>query len=208
VYLEGTVRRYAPLARDVHGPRAILNAIERLRGTYEADRDQTARDLAITQGQLRDYDTRLGAGFAHTAYLEELTGLRHQLEAALSSTAPEGADASLPTVGAIVERLKALKAAHTLDATPQRSAPRSTATVEEAITTRIRQREHAEAAPQPEAALPPVSPATPTPPGENAPDRPASRAQGEGARQSPATPLQDHTARPEPWLPPRQLRLF
>ena len=123
VYIEGALRRSAPLARDVHGPRAILNAVERLIGSAEAERDKATRDLAIAQGQLRDYEARLGAGFAHAAYLEELTTLRNQLEAALSRTAQEAAEASLPTVGALVARLKALHAAHTLDAAPERSAP-------------------------------------------------------------------------------------
>ena len=68
---------------------------------------------------------------------------------------------SLPTVGDLVERLKALHAAHTLEAAPERSAPRRTATVEEAITTRIRQREQAETAPQPDDEPSPVVPATP-----------------------------------------------
>jgi len=142
---------------------------------------KATRDLAIAQGQLRDYEARLGTGFAHAAYLEELTGLRHQLEAALSHTAQEAAEGSLPTVGALVERLKALKAAHTLDAVPPRSTPRNTATVEEAITTRIRQREQTEAAPQPEAVPAPVPPARPIPPPQ---------------------------AQSAPWTPPQQLRLF
>ena len=116
VYIEGTLTRYAPLSRELHGPRALLNAVERLISTAASERDKAARDLSIAQGQLCDYAARLGTGFAHAAYLEALTGLRHQLEAALSSTAPEGVEAWLPTVGALVERLKALKAAHTLDA--------------------------------------------------------------------------------------------
>ena len=192
VYVEGTIRRSIPLARDVHGPRAILNAVERLIGTAASERDKATRDLGIAQGQLRDYEARLGTGFAHAAYLEELTGLRHQLEAALSHTAQEEPEGPLLTVGALVERLKALQAAHTLDAVPPRSTPRNTATVEEAITTRIRQREQAEAAAQPEAVSAPVSPAQPTPQSATAPARPA-------------TPSQ---ARPEPWTPPQQLRLF
>jgi hypothetical protein len=176
----------------VHGPRAILNAVERLISTAASERDKTARDLTIAQGQLRDYDTRLGTGFAHAGYLEELTGLRNQLEAVLSSTAPEATEGSLPTVGALVERLKTLKAAHTLDAAPLRSALRSTATVEEAITTRIRQREQTEAAPLPEAVPALVSPAQPAPQPATAPARPATLPQ----------------AQPEPWTPPQQLRLF
>src|SRR2546426_5991734 len=73
VYVEGDLRRSTALARDVHGPRAILNAVERLIGTAASERDKATRDLTIAQGQLRDYETRLGAGFAHAAYLAELT---------------------------------------------------------------------------------------------------------------------------------------
>ena len=192
VYVEGALRRCAPLARDVHGPRAILNAVERLMGTAETEREKARRDLTIAQGQRRDYEAHLGATFAHATYLEELTGLRHQLEAALSHTTQEEPEGSLLTVGALVERLKALKAANTLDAIPPRSAPRTTATVEEAITTRIRQREQSEAVLQPEAIPAPVSPAQPAPQPATAPARPVPR---------PQAPM-------EPWTPPQQLRLF
>ena len=185
-------RRSAPLARDVHGPRAILNAVERLIGSAEAERDKARRDLAIAQGQRRDYEARLGAAFAHAAYLEALTDLRNQLEAALSRTAQEGAEASLPTVGALVERIKALHAAHTLDAAPERSAPRPTATVAEAITTRIRQREQAETAPQPHEEPSPVAPPTPAPQPATAP------------RLRPRLPRHAR----HPGQPPQQLRLF
>jgi hypothetical protein len=185
VSIEGALRRSAPLARDVHGPRAILNAVERLLGSATLERDKTNRDLEIAQGQLRDYEARLGAGFAHTAYLEALTALRTQLEAALSSTTHDDAEGSLPTVGDLVERLKALHAAHTVEAAPERSAPRRTATIEEPITTRIRQRAQAEVAAQPEAPTPSAPQPVTTPP--------------------PTTPA---PARPAPWQPPQQLRLF
>ena len=98
------------------------------------ERDKAARDLEIAQGQRRDYEARLGAAFAHAGYLATLTDLRNQLEAALSRPAQDGAEASLPSVGVLVERLKALHAAHTLDAAPERAAPRPTTTVAEAIT--------------------------------------------------------------------------
>jgi hypothetical protein len=182
VYIEGALRRSVPLARDVYGPRAILNTVERLIGSAEAECDKARRDLEIAQGQQRDYEVRLGAVFAHAAYLEALTDLRHQLEAALSGPAQDGAEEARPPVGVLVERLKALHAAHTLDAVPGRAAPRRTATVEEAITTRIRQREQAEVTPQPEDTPAPVSPPTPA-----------------------SLPAQ---ARPAPWAPPQQLRLF
>jgi hypothetical protein len=64
VYLEGALRRSTALARDVHGPRAILNAVERLIGSAAAEREQTTRDLAIAQGQRRDYEGRLGVGLS------------------------------------------------------------------------------------------------------------------------------------------------
>ena len=52
VYIEGALRRSTALARDVHGPRAILNAVERLIGSAATERDKATRDLAIAQGQL------------------------------------------------------------------------------------------------------------------------------------------------------------
>jgi hypothetical protein len=75
VGVEGAVSRYGALSRDFHGPRAILNAVARIVGGYEGERDKTVRDLDIAQGQQRDYEARLGAPFAHTGYLEALTGL-------------------------------------------------------------------------------------------------------------------------------------
>jgi hypothetical protein len=192
VSIEGALRRCAPLARDTHGPRAILNAVERLIGSAETEREQARRDLGIAQGQRRDYEARLGAAFAHADYLATLMDLRNQLEAALSHPTQDGAETAVSPVGALVERLKALHAAHTLEATPERSVPRRTATVEEAITTRIRQREHAEVAPQPVEAAAVMAPATP------APEPAATPA-------SAATPAQ---APPTPWTPPQQLRLF
>jgi hypothetical protein len=209
VYLEGALRRSTALARDVHGPRAILNAVERLIGSAAAEREKTRRDLAIAQGQLRDYEARLGAEFVHAAYLEALTALRNQLEAALSHTAQDRGESSLPPMGELVERIKALQAAHTLDAAPERAAPRPTATVAEAITTRIHQWEQAETAPQPEDEPSSVAPTTtPASLPATASARPAHRAQGEDTRRHPGTPPQAHTVPPEPWRPPQQLRLF
>jgi hypothetical protein len=161
VGVEGAVTRYGALSRDFHGPRAILNAVERIVGGYETERDRTARDAGIARGQQRDYEARLGATFAHTAYLDELTGLRNQLEAALSSTAQQATEAPLPSTGEIVARIKTLQAAHTLEAAPERTAPRCAATVEESVTSRIRNRSQAQA--QPEAA--PDSPAVSKPEG-------------------------------------------
>ena len=48
--------------------------------------DATGQDLAIAEGQLRDYEARLGSPFPHDAYLTELTQLRDQLKAGLAHT--------------------------------------------------------------------------------------------------------------------------
>src|SRR5271165_2302592 len=68
-YLEGRVTRHAYLSRDSHGPRAVLNALDRLIGSHDSQAADAAQDLAIAQGQLRDYEARLGQPFAHEAYL-------------------------------------------------------------------------------------------------------------------------------------------
>ena len=127
LYLEGAATRHAPLSREHHGPRTILNAAERLTDTYEAQCAKAGQDLAIAQGQLRDHKARLGAPFIHDAYMEELTRLRDQLKAGLSGAAPEPGATPLPPVAELAERIKALRAAHTVEAAPQRLSSRSAA---------------------------------------------------------------------------------
>ena len=204
VCIEGALWRSTPLARDAHGSRAILNAVERLLGSAAAERDKATRDLTIAQGQLRDYEARLGTAFVHAGYLAELTELRNQLETTLSRPAQDDTETSLPSVGTLVERFTALHAAHTLEAAPERSAVCRTATVEEAITTRIRQRKQTEAIAAPADPPSPTASATPAPPPAAAPEPLTTP--------SPATaPALSATPPPRPavpWTPPQQLRLF
>ena len=65
----------ATLSREHQGPRAVLNALERLAGGYGSECDRVRQDLAIAESQLRDYQARLGKPFLHDAYLSELTSL-------------------------------------------------------------------------------------------------------------------------------------
>ena len=208
VYAAGTLTRSTQLSRDFHGSRAILNAVERLVGSYPTEREKIMRDLGIAQGQLRDYEARLGAGFAHAGYLEELTGLRNQLEAALSSTTQQVSDAAVSAVGEIVERIKTLKAGNTLEAAPERTAPRPQATVEAAITTRIRQRREDEPPAQLETTPPPMSPAMPALLPTNAPEYAASLFQDQGEGRSAATAPRKRLVRPTPRFASRQLSLL
>ena len=139
----------ATLSRDHHGPRAVLNALERLADGYGSECDRVQRDLGIAQSQLRDYQARLGKPFPHDAYLAELTTLRDQLKAKLSATGHDAGTGVGPSADELAERVKALKSANSVEATTQRTAPQPI-TAEEPITRRIRWRalsgEDAEAA--------------------------------------------------------------
>jgi N12 class adenine-specific DNA methylase len=149
LYLEGKATRQTGLSREHHGPRAILNALERLAGSFDTPIASVSQDLAIAQAQLRDYQARLGQPFSHEAYLTQLTELRDQLKAGLSAPAPQqGSDG--PTVSDLAGRIKALKAAHTIEATPERVTKRRVS-AEEPVTARIRRRTNlmADVAPQP-----------------------------------------------------------
>jgi len=156
VYLEGATTRHSTLSREHQGPRAVLNALERLAGAYGTEGERVRQDLAIAQSQLRDYQARLGKPFLHDDYLSELTGLRDQLKAGLSATAELQADKTRPTTSQLAERIKALKAAHSIEATPQRARQKHSS-AEEPITARIRRRTEELSASEP--VIPPAAPA-------------------------------------------------
>src|SRR5262249_13061971 len=139
VYLEGQATRQSMLLREHQGPRAVLNAAERLASGYGSECDRVRQDLAVAESQLRDYQTRLGKPFPHDAYLSELATLRDLLKGQLSGAAPDAG--SGPQLGAseLAARIKSLKAAHTIEATPRRAGQR-TSSAEEPVTARIRRR--------------------------------------------------------------------
>jgi hypothetical protein len=142
VYLEGAATRQSMLSREHQGPRAVLNAAERLANAYGPECDRVRQDLGIAESQLRDYQARLGKPFLHDTYLSELTTLRDQLKAGLSGTVAEPGTEPQPDVSELAERIKALKAAHTIEATPGRAGKRHSS-AEEPVTTRIRRRKEA-----------------------------------------------------------------
>jgi len=75
-------------------------------------------------------------------YLAELTTLRDQLKAGLSGMAPEPGKEEGPSVSELSEQIKAIKAANTIEAAPQRISQRQSS-AEEPITARIRRRTEA-----------------------------------------------------------------
>ena len=147
VYVEGKATRQTSLSREHQGPRAVLNAVERLVEGYGPEADRIRQDLAIAESQLRDYQARLGAPFHHDGYHSELTVLRDQLKAGLSGKTP-ATDSEAPlSLSELASRFKALKGTHTVDATPQRTERRHSE-AEEPVTARIRRRAAENATPE------------------------------------------------------------
>jgi N12 class adenine-specific DNA methylase len=185
MYLEGAITRQSTLSRDHQGPRAVLNALERLVGGYGSECDRVRQDLAIAESQLRDYRERLGAPFLHDAYLSELTTLRDGLKAGLSGAQPEQGNEPGPSVSELAGRIKALKAAHSIEATPQRVRQKHSS-AEEPVTARIRRRTEANPASDP--AIQPDADA----PGAGAATLPESTSQAiPGDPAAPGAPSQD-----------------
>lgn len=139
VYLEGATCRQSMLSKEHQGPRAVLNALERIASGYGSECVRVRQDLGIYESQLHDYQARLGKSFAHESYLAELTSLRDQLKAKLSATGHESSEQRGPDSSELADQIKALKAAHTIEATTQRTGQRQ-ATAEEPVTARIRRK--------------------------------------------------------------------
>jgi hypothetical protein len=78
-------------------------------------------------------------------FQSDLTNLRDQLKAGLSSRVSEGEAKEGPSTPELAEKIKALKAANTLEASTPRD-PRKVSTAEEPITAQIRRRQEASAA--------------------------------------------------------------
>jgi hypothetical protein len=142
VFLEGASVRHASLSRDFHGLRAVMNAVERLASSAGTQCTSARRDLALSEGQLRDYEARLGKPFPHSTYQTDLMELRDRLKVALSATSTEPGTEGASTPRELAERIRALKESHTLDSPPQ--APRlstRSSTAERPVTARIRDRQ-------------------------------------------------------------------
>ncbi len=140
VYLEGATTRTYGLSKEHQGPRAVLNALERIANSYGTEITRLRSDNAITEGQLRDYQERLGKPFGHEAYLSELTTLRDALKSRLSSRQDETHENEGPTTAELASQIKTLKAANTIEFGTARSE-RKPVVAEESVTARIRRRQ-------------------------------------------------------------------
>ncbi len=137
IYLEGAIIRHYTLSREHQGPRAVLNAVERVAAAYGSECAGLRQDLTIAESRLRDYQARLGKPFPHDAYLAELTGLHDQLKAGLSATGHESGKEEGPSVADMAGKIKTLKSSQSIEAAPHRPRQKQS-TAEEPITARIR----------------------------------------------------------------------
>ena len=174
VYLEGEIVQRAMLSRDHQGPRAVLNALARMADDYAAETMRVRQDLAVAEGQLRDYRDRLGRPFAHDGYLSALTDLRDRLKAGLSAGDRPADGGEGPDPAELADRIKALKAVNAVETAPQRIG-QTNATAEEPITARIRRRQEqiGPGTTQPGGAAEPDDEPTPATPEGGTAERPA-----------------------------------
>jgi hypothetical protein len=135
VYLEGVITRQDSLGEN-RGPRAVLNAVDRLARGYGIECERTRQNLEVARRQQQDYSARVGQPFAHREYLDRLAALRDQLKAGLSGAEPKEGE---PTVAELAERIRALRAENTVEATLERTGTRRVS-AEEPVTSRIRRR--------------------------------------------------------------------
>jgi len=133
LYLQGDAVRHADIRRDARGL-AVLNALNRLARGYEEAEQSTRQELALAQSQLRDFQTRQGAAFAHESYAKELSALRERLRIVLSGVETKEGESAAD----IATRIKALRSQNSVEPAPQREA--RVVAAEEPVTARIRRR--------------------------------------------------------------------
>jgi len=136
VYLEGTTTRFDTLSREHHGPRAILNALERLASAYGSECTRLQQDLSIAESQLRDYNARLGKPFIHETYHAQLAALRDQLKTCLSGGSQDTESESAASVSELAKLIKDLKTQQSIESAPQRMG-QSRLSAEVPVTARI-----------------------------------------------------------------------
>jgi hypothetical protein len=142
VYLEGKLARLEALARDHPGPRAVLNALDRMLGTYQTQCERIVAEISLARSQLQDFQARIGKEFSQEAYFSELTQLRDQLKAALAGFSREQEGKPPVSTAELAERIKTLRSSQQIEAAlpVKRATSTSIATAEEPVTSRIRRR--------------------------------------------------------------------
>jgi hypothetical protein len=141
-YLAGRAVHHENFNKPDPGPRAVLNALDRLADRYSSDCHYLQRELDVAKNQLRDYQAGQGSKFLHAHYLEQLTTLRDQLRAGLAGQTPADGSTAVP-VPELAAQINALKDDYKDAAAPAATVRSSQATTAaaEAVTTTIQRRQ-------------------------------------------------------------------
>jgi N12 class adenine-specific DNA methylase/SAM-dependent methyltransferase len=117
VVLLGQAERGWTLAKDSLGPRAVMNALQRLVPSYAERIERVEADIEIARTQLRDFESRASIPFVHAARLNQLTTLRDQLQLALAvpNGTPEANEASSAKSVELSSQIRGLLAAKDTD---------------------------------------------------------------------------------------------
>jgi len=90
VVLTGTTEQTTQLAKDAHGSRAVLNALQRIAAGLPDAIGRIDTQITLDEKRLADFESRLGQAFLHAERLEQLTTLREQLRRALAAPTGSG----------------------------------------------------------------------------------------------------------------------
>lgn len=154
VYLRGATTRTTMLSRDHAGARAVLNAIQRIASAYGEAIKSTAKEIAVAEQQLSDYQLRLGQPFKQDAYIQSLTQLRDQLKLALSDRGSEEQATPILSTSEIAEAIKSLRLTNESDDSAKRPSTSVEVSLEEPITTRLKRHLSVETFPNKETLVP------------------------------------------------------
>ncbi len=132
-YLDGQVIRRTELREGAKGS-ALLNALDRIASGYALEQERAEQDKAVAEGQLVDYQNRLGGVFKHAEYERQLSDLRDKLKASLSGKPPEEGE---PTTQELDGQIKALRASSAVEVSAARIGVKPAARAEKPVTARI-----------------------------------------------------------------------
>ena len=122
VYVEGQTTLREQLSHDHPGPRAVLNALDRLAARHDVESDQVRQRLAIAEQQLRDYQARLGREFPHDNYLMQLASWRDHLKLCLTAGANSAETATESHLADIAANIKSLMSSRIVEHSAARAA--------------------------------------------------------------------------------------
>lgn len=142
LYLKGNETRVNDLSSDRNGPRAILNALQRMVSSYAERIDDTRQRLSVAEQQVKDYQERSGSKFEQEGYATELRSLRDQLRNALSQNENDTPKDEKPVLSAseIASQIEQLRSSQIISHGVEREHGKKQTKAIEAITTQIHKR--------------------------------------------------------------------